>query len=216
MKSYIFRFTIIVVLFFGQSSLKAEFVNGGFETGDTIGWSKYGTVEVLHNLGPILPVEGNYFACVSSGPGATVTLGSLNAMPTIPSWATGVVFNWDFLTAEATPSELFNDYGAVCSSVMPSDLHVDTKTPGFIEIQPGGVYTPGGSYFTKRLGWHTYFIDISPIKGRLSELNLTVYGGDTGAADIDSAMLVDNFHFVPEPTTLLLLGLGAVMLRRKC
>jgi cytochrome c-type biogenesis protein CcmH/NrfF len=28
-------------------------------------------------------------------------------------------------------------------------------------------------------------------------------------------MLVDNIHFIPEPTTLLLLGLGVMMVRRK-
>jgi hypothetical protein len=38
---------------------------------------------------------------------------------------------------------------------------------------------------------------------------------DSGATDVDSAMLVDNIQFIPEPTTLLLLGLGAVMLRKK-
>ena len=38
---------------------------------------------------------------------------------------------------------------------------------------------------------------------------------DSGATDVDSAMLVDNIQFIPEPTTLLLLGLGFVMVRRK-
>jgi hypothetical protein len=36
-----------------------------------------------------------------------------------------------------------------------------------------------------------------------------------GAIDGDSAVLVDNFHFVPEPATLLLLSLGAVILRKR-
>jgi hypothetical protein len=38
---------------------------------------------------------------------------------------------------------------------------------------------------------------------------------DSGAADVDSPMLAENIQFIPQPSTLLLPGLDALMVRRK-
>jgi hypothetical protein len=57
--------------------------------------------------------------------------------------------------------------------------------------------------------------DLPACQGREIFLVFDTFCLDSGATDVDSAILVDNIHFITEPATFLLLGLGAAMLRKK-
>ena len=84
MKKLLSVFAAIVLVLGMAAAAKATLVNGGFETGDFTGWTKYvpygGSAQVVtsHNGDKgkhYTPVEGNYFALLKTdGPGSYTTI----------------------------------------------------------------------------------------------------------------------------------------------
>ena len=108
--------------------------------------------------------------------------------------------------------------GAVLTIGLRSDSGIETD---LIKIENP---LPGNYYLLADLGWlplsttetQTRTLDLSNVAGSdllhyLQDGQLDVYMADD--AGIDYAILVLNV--IPEPTTLLLLGLGAVMVRKR-
>jgi len=217
-------FVLAVVFCCINNPVIANIINSGFETGDITGWTTHAEtgVEVLSGLGPIMPTEGTYFACISNGPYNNMPMSALlSDFFALPQGAQTIEFDWNFLTAEDTPSENYNDFGAarvlLDYGLWVDAAYADTESSGFTTIQSGGVTTPVGSYFTKQLGWQHASFDVSgsPTGSQSNKFRTVSY--DVGSHNsVDAAMLIDNIQIiVPEPATFLLLGLGGLVLRRK-
>lgn len=103
---------VLVSAVFAVTSVSAQPTNGGFETGDTTGWTTYipsgGTIDVVTqhsgDSGTVYnPEEGNYFALLKTdGPGSYTTLTQtidLTADQTIEQTIRGyAAFDaWDYL-----------------------------------------------------------------------------------------------------------------------
>lgn len=222
-------FTIIILLLFPLTPVKAQIVNSGFETGDLTGWTRGGTgsIQVLMtgDLGTVVAPNGAFFALVSSGPGDIDDDGLLDQaiLTSAPFTLSGnylLSLSWDFLTAEFTGIDsdptrldafeiaLLPELGGI---VLLESGNVAVSQP-FSSIDGGNaVSAPDGSAFFERMEFQTR---IYPIVAGTYSLRFTV--SDVGDGSFDSALAIDAISFsagsaaAPEPTPQWLLVIGGI------
>jgi len=215
--------------------IHATILNGGFETGNLTGWtsSGNGSVQVLTaaQLSPLTPTEGNFFTLIGNGPSDVGADGSPDTgILTSDSFVVGaggaiLAFDWNFLTADFTGASTvpgFEDSFVI--SLIPSigpatilesgDLTLTTFT--LINADGSPVTSPDGtSVFEElfeHLGVHTTSVNLAA-----GTYSMQFRVADVGDGSFDSALLIDNMRLsqaqaIPEPSTLLTLMIGIVVL----
>jgi hypothetical protein len=210
---------VIVVLAAGSPSVQAEIIDGGFETtslnisagpGNPY-QSQYDYQGQYPSWGAVVGVENNVgsFASVqtinggaSEGSQYVNLTASTGGQPY--TWAEAILGS-SFSFAASAGQTLQFDYWMSTSFVggpMPGSLAPFTFDLG----QVGGdgiVVDPGDS-----AGWSTESIAI-PNDG-LYQLNFTVFANADAATSAFVSVGVDNVRLVPEPSTLVLLGIAAL------
>lgn len=205
---------LFAVLLVGTGTARADFVNGGFESGDFTGWSTKGSTSVLVGGAP----EGSHYAHLSaSGVGKTeletflgLTAGTLDAVApnhqatngsaieqtvTVSAGAT-LHFKYDFKANDYLPYNDFSFFSVSDSATLLSSVSLV------------------GNYGTT--GWKDYSYTFA------TGGTYTVGFGVMNAIDqgYNSELSVDDVHTittvpVPAGAVLLLTGLPAVALFRR-
>lgn len=233
-------FGLLFVLLNMPLGVKADILNGNFETGDFLGWTATGNgnTQVLtgNQFAPLGPTQGNYFALISNGPSDVGNDGFADSILLTSdafsvSSASLLQFDYDFLTAEFTgsdsdPSHLDSfSISLLPLGASPSFLASgDVSLPTFTLIDGGNVLSaPDGSSFIEHTGLSTGTINLGP-----GTYSLSFRVDDAGDGYFDSALLIDNVRVTtvttPEPNcltlfvvtlTFLCLSVTRLRLRRK-
>lgn len=168
--------------------------NGNFETGNLTGWAKSGEVNIISNLGPISPSEGNYMARVGTGPEAVNSdWSSLEQSFTVPAWATDLSLEYNFVTEEYPEfvGSIYDDYLQIKLITPSGDIPVvfeSVNSSSFTTVE--GIDFPGGDNTVGMTGWKTASIDVSAFAG--TEVMLYIFIEDVGNREYDSVVLLDN------------------------
>ncbi len=213
---------------FAMASAHGALVNGGFETGDLTGWQAFEAEDVFvvdASFGSG-PTEGIYEAALR-----TPLDGLTNLCPL--SEFVGVCL-WDFFeVGDGVPVEgtaikqtfyadagdiLTFDYNFLTNCPTPEELCGLDDDFGFVVL--GGLSELGDAYdadnisatpFDLETGFRTYSHEITSSGWYTLSIGvMDVLPANAPCYWDESAILVDNVGFVPEPSTLLLLGLGCV------
>lgn len=186
------------------SAANAALVNGGFETGNTSGWSTLGTVSASTGVsygiaGTVLPDSGTYAALLNTGSavsaaslaaamgvseatleasngGVNATIGSLLYQTTTANVGDSFRFRWNFVEQDYDPFDDWAFYG-ISFNGGPATV---TKFASLVTVGPG----PG----TTINGWTTLNVNIS-VAG-----SYTFYFGIVDALDQfnPSSLWIDN------------------------
>lgn len=219
----------VVLVLFGGSAW-ANLVNGGFETGDFTGWDRYEAedtfvVDASFGSGP---TEGTYEAALRTPLDELTNLCPLSAFVGvdlcdffslgngIPVEGTAIrqtfhasagdvlEFDYNFLTNCPTPEQLCgldNDFGFVVLGGL--DELADAYDADNISATPFDLETGFQTHSTviPVTGWYVLNIGVMDV----------LPANACGVWD-ESAILIDNAYVgpVPEPSTLILLGLGGL------
>ena len=192
-------FAAIVLVLGMAAAAKATLVNGGFETGDFTGWTKYvpygGSAQVVtsHNGDKgkhYTPVEGNYFALLKTdGPGSYTTISQtihLEAGWWVEGYAAFDARDW---CNDKAWVRIYDSSGNKIA------------TPWYSDVNQVGDYGDGP--------W-TYWSWTATESG---DYTLKFGVANAGDYSYDSYALFDataSATPIPEPTTLLLLGSGLI------
>ncbi len=203
--------------------------NGGFETGNLTGWSSSGAASVVGAGFGSGPTEGSYEAFLSTGAGAQsrpiiesflgLPAGTLNSLAG-PLFATEgsaikqvitanagdvLSFDWNFLTNEATPNAVYNDFAFW--------VLVNEHT-GQVLANTFSSFSPSSTSFFEETGFTTTSYTFSTSGTFTLGFGVMDAAAGTDTA-IDSGLLVDNVRLtaaaIPEPPTAILASIAAVI-----
>jgi hypothetical protein len=203
----------------------ADVTNGGFETGDFTGWSTIGVASIETAAYGAGPTEGSYQALVISEDGSLVsdstietflglaagtldglidddaTAGSAIKQTITASAGDMLTFDWNFLTDEMVGTVPDFTFVSIVSGT--SEILADVGSSTFVS---------SATTFSNETGF-TMFTYTFPTSGTFTLGFGVMHAWDN---EVDSGLLLDNVTIIPEPTTICLLGLGALsLLRRK-
>jgi len=238
------RSFLMVLLVFTSSVGKSYAtgpLNGGFETGDFIGWSTLGDTIVVNSSFGIDPFEGSFQALMSNGPGApnvfnpsnvftysgtdSVSGLSLEGFFGLPVHALNDFSQSINLSFVFEGSGIKQSFTTNTTAVLTfhwnflTDEAINSLNPPFLDF---GFYVLDGNIglLTQSVSpSNTVFLDETGYRDTsvtLSPGSHTLGLGvvDTGDPSVNSALLVDGVSIssVPEPSTLGSLGFGIVVL----
>ncbi|MBI2194666.1 MAG: hypothetical protein HYU36_22025 [Planctomycetes bacterium] len=176
-------------------STKAGIVNGGFETGNIVGWTGQGDVRVICELGPLLATQGELFAIISTGLGSVGDSNSLiRQTVSIPAGVTKLSFDYDVVSEE--PTEFiglgFDDtfeatMTTTAGTVLMARESIDTSQ----WFSVTGIDFDGGDTTVFRTGKKTIEVDVSAFAGG-APITIEFRVFDTGDSIFDTALLLDN------------------------
>jgi hypothetical protein len=183
----------------------SSFVNGDFETGSLLGWTKDGDGRVISQLVSITPTQGSFMGIISTGLGYTVESGSISQSFCIPLGKTTLSFKYDFLSEEfkkycgteyqdffkvtidsgGSPTTLlYKNIDDLCGSVVQAQgIHFDQPEPD--PDDPDAI--EDGVWMT---GWTPVTLNISAYAGK--SVTITFACGDIGDSIFDTAVLLDE------------------------
>lgn len=184
-------------------------MNGGFEEGLS-GWQKEGDGRCIPYLGSIVPTEGKNMGIISTGLGYTKELGEISQEVTVPQEASGLTFDWNFLSEEFLefigtefddPFEVsltLKDEGQkkhtlfrVDVNSIAEDFGADTKKAGkLIRVSPEILFNRNDVWMT---GWQKADVDISDYAGQQVTLIFSVR--DAADTAYTTAILLDKITF---------------------
>jgi hypothetical protein len=210
-----------------SGAAQAGVVNGDFETGDLSGWTVAGSAAAYTSSLGVTPPQGIYQGYIETtgnytdyAPAVLSSLGVSGSTITgfgagTPVNGTGIsqsitvsagdvlTFDWNFVTDELTEPTMYNDFGffTVDGSAY---LLASRNSSTYDTVSP-----PAG--FEGQTDWATQSYTFSA--AGTYQVGFGVF--NVGDAGYDSALLLDSVE-VPEPTSLGLLAVGAmIMLRRR-
>lgn len=221
----IIAITCLVVNMFILVNAHATLTNGGFESGLT-GWtsSGNGSVQILPSLGSLSPTEGMDFALIGNGPGDVGLDGLTDSgiltsdVFTVGAGGDTLTFDFDFLTEDFTGLSAFpgfEDFFTI--TVKPTagaDIIVafeDLTDTSFSLLTGAPIAAPDGTTFFEHLGFQSASVSLAA-----GTYSLEFLVSDVGDGSFDSGLLIDNVSLIgtsqpiPEPSTILLLGIGIV------
>jgi hypothetical protein len=228
MKRLIAICVIMLTLAVLSNIASADITNGGFESGDFTGWSTIGVTSIETAAYGTGPTEGSYQALVTSpedngflvsdstietflGLAAgtldgliakDATVGSAIKQTITASAGDMLTFDWNFLTDEVEEGDDVPDFTFVSIVSGTTEILADAVSSTFVSSS-----TP----FFDETGF-TMFQYTFPTSGTFT-LGFGVMHVEDD--DVDSGLLLDNVTIIPEPTTICLLGLGALSLLHK-
>ncbi|MGE5458426.1 MAG: choice-of-anchor L domain-containing protein [Methanococcaceae archaeon] len=179
-------------------------INGDFEFGNLVAWSKEGDGRVITRLG-MIPPTGSFMGIISTGLGLTTQTGSISQSFKIKDDQSTLSIRWNFLSEEFLEfiNSKYQDYFTIILTKkfghevvlmkktiddIASDFGATEKSPGsLIEVSPGIKFDMGGVYMTN---WQTSNFDVTPYRGQT--ITLTLKAGDVGDSNYDTAILLDD------------------------
>lgn len=184
-------------------------MNGGFEEGLS-GWQKEGDGRCISCLGSIVPTEGEKMGIISTGLGYTKELGEISQEVTVPQEASGLTFDWNFLSEEFLeyigtryddPFEVsltLKDEGQkkhtlfrVDVNSIADDFEAESNKAGkLVRVSPEIVFDNGDVWMT---GWQKADVDISDYAGQQVTLIFSVR--DAADTAYTTAILLDKITF---------------------
>jgi len=216
-------FCLLPALLISAPCVRADIVNGGFETGNFTGWTIGGTSangQVLQASdlpgSGLTPPQGKYFALLSTGPGASGIEGTttLTSIPYLVGANAEIGFQLDFLTAQLSADVPNNDFfefnilGKPNLTGESGDVFSDTANGSLKLIVPGSyVVAPDGTALTYHTGSNELFVDLSAYEDQVVRFEFLVSPAPAAQENFaDTALLIDSVSApdvkpIPEPTT---------------
>ena len=208
----------VALIVFAAAAMRADIVNGSFETGALAPWMVDGSdanaaIYTSADTGNLLTaVHGSRFAILSTGPGLVaccdIDLTSLK-YPSFNVSKKGLQlsFYYDFLTAEnndgtGAPDRFSAEVSGATTSVVASGVVANNNPANF--ITPGGfLLLPDGTALVYHTGVKHATFSLDPFVGQNVDFVFTVADADRND-EIDSALYLDNVSVsaVPEPAAV--------------
>lgn len=174
-----------------------DLINGDFEMGNMTGWTRYGDGRVITQLGFLDADEGFYMGIISTGLGYTEASGSIAQSFRVGPNESTLSLRWNFLSEEFmewvgsvyqdTYSIKIVDSLNVYHTIVSENIDSFAANYSLSAVSPDIVFDHDGVYMT---GWQTSTFDLTPYRGQIIRLVITV--GDVGDSAYDSAALLDD------------------------
>ena len=189
-------FIVLAVLCLAQSTVLGNLlINGDAEGQDLTGWTLSGQNSIFtpasqkQKTGWIYPAQGDYFISFGRIQGSYAMMTQTGLIPD----------NAETLTLGGWFQGEYSDYGIASLTIYDQD---DAE---LVSVNTGSMTTPN-------LTWQTFQIEV-PLPQNSYSWEVTLEGFLDYGSVVNA--FYDDVYLTPEPATLLLLGLGGLMLRRK-
>jgi PEP-CTERM motif len=171
-----------------------------------------GRVGLFFNYDGYTATRGNTFAVLTHRYGGDQAIYS-SAFVLDDPYKTELVFDYVYVTLNGPTSThadpftvTISDLSGTLISTTVSDNTDPLLSAGSISTPP---FNPGGTLTTTYdTGWQTFTVDVEDYIGTTVFVEFRV--ADTAQGGGGAGVFLDNVHFVPEPGTFLLFGLGAL------
>ena len=189
-------FVFFALMCLAQSSVFGNLlINGDAEGEGLTGWTLSGQDIIFRpasqkeNAGWVYPAQGDYF----------FSFGRIQGSYAMMSQTGLIDLNAETLTLGGYFQGEYSDFGVASLAVY------DQSNAELVSVNTGNMTTP-------ILTWQTFQIEV-PLPENSYSWQVTLEGFLDYGSVVNA--FYDDVYLTPEPTTLLLLGLGGLMLRRK-